>query len=249
MTFAEHLEELRSRLIKSMLAVGIAVLFCVVFMQQIGQFVIEGPHQRALDHLRTAYPGIEFKLIAESYQAPLIAYVKLALLVALFLASPVIAYQMWRFIGAGLYHHERRWVLYFAPISLALFAGGCLFGYLVMIPIALIFLAQVSNPGTVAPLFSVSEYLNLVILLTLVMGAVFQLPLLMVFFAKIGLASARGYLRYWKFAVVAIFIAAAVLTPPDPLSQLLMAGPMLILYFGGIGLSALIAPKSRTPGA
>lgn len=249
MTFSEHLEELRSRLIKSLLAVGGAVVVCVLFMQEIGQFVIEGPHRRALDRLRTTYPGIEFKLIAESYQAPFVAYCKLALLVALFIASPVIAYQMWRFIGAGLYLHERRWVLYFAPISLVLFVGGCLFGYLVMIPIALVFLAQISNPGSVAPLFSVSEYLSLVILLTLVMGAVFQLPLLMVFFAKIGLASARGYLRYWKAAVVAIFVAAAVLTPPDPLSQLLMAAPMLILYFGGIGISALVAKKPGGPGA
>jgi sec-independent protein translocase protein TatC len=248
MTFSEHLEELRSRLIKSLIAVGIAVVFCVIFMQEIGQFVIEGPHHRALDHLRGKYPAIDFRLIAESYQAPFIAYFKLALLVALFLSSPVIAYQMWRFIGAGLYRNERRWVLYFAPLSLALFAGGCLFGYLVMIPIALIFLAQASNPGVVAPLFSVSEYLSLVILLTIVMGAVFQLPLLMVFFAKIGLASAGGYLRFWKVAVVGVFVAGAILTPPDPLSQLLMAVPMLLLYFVGVGISALVAPKPPAPG-
>jgi len=252
MTFAEHLTELRSRLIKALLALAASVILCLVFMKEITTFIIQGPHERALAYLREDYGDeLKFKLIAESYQAPFIAYAKLSLIVALFLASPVIGYQGWRFIGAGLYPNERRWILFFAPFSLGLFVGGCVFGFLVMIPVALMFLAQISNPTVVEPLFSVSEYLSLVTLLTLVMGGVFQLPLLMIFFAKIGLASAKGYLRYWKFAVVAIFIVAAVLTPPDPLSCILMAVPMLLLYFLGVGISALVTrPKpAPAPGA
>lgn len=243
MTFGEHLNELRRRLIKALLAVAASVIVCMIFMQEISTFVIQGPHEQALGYLKEDYPDLKFTLIAESYQAPFMAYFKLSLIVAFFLASPVIGWQGWRFIGAGLYSNERRWILFFAPFSLGLFVGGCVFGFTVMIPIALAFLAQISNPAAVAPLFSVSEYLSLVIMLTLVMGGVFQLPLLMVFFAKIGLASARGYLRYWRFAIVGIFIVAAVLTPPDPMSQILMAVPMLFLYFLGVAVSALVGPK------
>jgi sec-independent protein translocase protein TatC len=249
MTIREHLEELRGRLLKSVVFVGLMLILCIVFMQELAGIVIDGPYKSAREMLvedQALDPEkVDTLLMAGTFQAPFIAYFKLCFIVALFFASPFVGYQLWKFIGAGLYKHERKWVLIFAPFSFMLFVGGCLFGFFILIPLALLFLVKIADPNLVRPMFTVSEYLSLVTLLTIVLGAVFQLPLIMVFFAKIGLASWRGYLRYWKFAIVGVVIVGALLTPPDPVSQLLMAGPMLTLYFVGILLAALVRPKNR----
>lgn len=249
MTFAEHLIELRSRLIKSLLALGACFVVALVFRAEL-LHVVQRPHELAIRWLRAEYPNQTGDLISFSYARPFFAYMKLAFLVGAFFASPVIGYQAWRFIGAGLYPHERKWVLLFAPASFVLFTGGCLFGYFVMIPYGLYYLALLSDPATVKLQFAVSEYIDFVMLLTIILGAIFQLPLVMVFFAKVGLVTAGQYLRFWRYAVLIVVIASAVLTPgTDPVSQLLMAGPMLVLYFLGVGLSALVGARRTSPAA
>lgn len=247
MTFGQHLRELRSRLIKSMVGVLTALVICVVYMDGLVS-IMEVPHIEAQEMIRREFPQADWKFIEYSYTKPLFAYFKLALVFALFFASPVVGFQIWRFISVGLYQNERKWIVLFAPLSFALFIGGCLFGYFLLIPQGLYFMAKISDPSRVAQYFAISEYLDLVTILTIVTGAIFQIPILMMFFAAVGLASARAYLRFWRWAIVLIMVAAAVLTPsPEPFSMMLMAGPMLVLYFFGVGMSAIIGRKREKP--
>jgi sec-independent protein translocase protein TatC len=248
MTFGQHLKELRSRLIKAMIGVLAALTICLVYMNELVS-IMQVPHEQAQARLRVEYPNLKESLFMDiSYQRPFFAYFKLAMICALFLASPVVGYQLWRFIAAGLYKNERKWVLLFAPLSFALFVGGCVFGYFLLIPEGLYFMAKLSDPSRVAQYFAISDYLDLVTLLTIVTGAVFQIPVLMMFFSMIGLTTWKSYLKFWRWAIVLNFAAAAILTPsPDPFSMILMAGPMIVLYFLGVGMAAVVGRERERP--
>jgi sec-independent protein translocase protein TatC len=241
MTFGEHLEELRWRLVKSVSALLVCFVAAIFFYEKLVRFVVQ-PHYRVMGWL-----GVLEKdagLISGSYTKPMWAAMKLAFIVAVFVASPVIAYQIWKFVAAGLYPRERKYVARYAPLSYLLFIGGCAFGYYVLIPYGLYGLAQMFELKEVKPMYVLTDYLDLVMGLTIVTGAVFQLPLIMSFCTAIGFTTARTWIKWIRFAIVAIFVVAAVLTPtPDVYTQLLLAVPLLILYGVGIGLSALIRPS------
>jgi sec-independent protein translocase protein TatC len=174
---------------------------------------------------------------------------KLALIISLFASSPVIGYQLWAFIAAGLYKNERRWVVRFAPLSFLLFCAGCAFGYFVLVPYCLYGLSRSMDPKLVAPTVNFSDYLSLVMTLTIILGAVFQIPLLMVFFAKLGLVQPRTYHKFRKAAVIANIVFAAVVTPADLFTMLIVAVPMLLLYEIGVAISylAVRTPKAEAP--
>ena len=243
MTFGEHLEELRWRLMKSLVALVVAFVGAMIYYDKLIQFVIK-PHYRVMTWLQV--PAAEASLISASYTKPMWAAMKLAFIVAVFVSSPVIAYQIWRFIAAGLYPRERKYVVRYAPLSYLLFVGGCAFGYLILIPYGLYGLAQLFEFKDVKPIYVLTDYLDLVMSLTIVTGAVFQLPLIMTFCSAIGLTTWRTWIRWIKVAIVIIFVVAAILTPtPDVYTQLLLAVPLLVLYGVGIGLSALVGPSKR----
>ena len=203
------------------------------------------PHHQVVEWLRAEKFTMELKLMSMTYVTPFMAYLKLAFIASIFFSSPFIAYQMWKFIGAGLYHKEKRFIFTYGPFSFLLFLGGCAFGYLFVLPYGLYYLAKYADPKIIMPQYTLSDYLSLVMWLTIVMGIVFQLPLIMAFFAKIGLVTAKSYISWWKFAVVAIFVVSAVLTPgPDVFSQLAMGIPLCLLYGLGIILSVIVAKKS-----
>jgi sec-independent protein translocase protein TatC len=249
MTFGQHIKELRSRLVKALLAVAVMLAVCIVYIDELVH-IMQVPHLEAMTLLKEEYPNLKFDFYMRSFTAPVFARFKLAFIWALFLASPMVGYQMWQFIAAGLFKHEKKWIYLFAPLSFALFVAGCVFGYFILIPQGLYFMAKFADPETVLPLYDIAEYLSLVILLTIITGAIFQIPVVMMFFALLGLVSWKTYLSYWRWAIVLIFVLAAILTPsPDPLSQVLMAGPMLILYFFGIALSAMIGRERQKPAA
>lgn len=150
------------------------------------------------------------------------------------LASPVIFYQIWRFVAPGLYQHEQRVFLPFSLLSAGCFLGGCAFGFQVVFPPAFRFLAGYGN-DFLAPLPSVREYFSLSLRLLIAFGLVFELPVFMVLLAKIGMINTALLRRNRKYALLASFVVAAVLTPtPDVVNQLLMAVPMIILYEAGI---------------
>ena len=241
MTFGEHLEELRWRLLKSLVALLAAFVVATIFYQELIQFVVR-PHNHVMEWLKI--DKADGSLITGSYTKPIWAAMKLSLIVALFAASPVIAWQGWRFVAAGLYARERKYVTRYAPVSFLLFVGGCVFGYMVLIPYGLFGMAQMFTFKDVKPMYVLTDYLDLVMGLTIVTGVIFQLPLIMGFLSAIGLTTWRTWIKWIKFAIVGIFIAAAILTPtPDVFTQLLLAIPLLLLYALGVGLSALVGPQ------
>ncbi len=161
-------------------------------------------------------------------------WMKASLVVGFVLASPWVFYQIWIFVAAGLYPHERKYVYYFLPMSLGLFLLGVSTAYFFVFAPVLDFLFEFNAWLGINPDPRISEWLSFVLLLPLGFGISFQLPLVMLFLNRIGIFDLRAYIEKWRIAVLVIFILSAVLTPADPYSMLLMALPLTILYFGGI---------------
>ena len=224
---SEHLEELRSRIINSIIVVVVLFFISWFFKLRILD-IIKKPHSITMESL-----GLSQSLQVLSYQEGFYAYIKLCLMTAVFLAYPVILYQIWKFVEAGLYKKERRYVRIFAPISFIAFIIGVLFGYFFLIPFGLQFLIKVLG-GEIQPIITMSQYISLVTMLTLALGVVFQLPLIMLFVSRIGMLKAEDFIKWRMYAILIIFILAAVITPPDPFTQVMTALPMIILYEIGI---------------
>ena len=161
---------------------------------------------------------------------------KLCFITAVFFAYPVVIYQVWRFVSVGLYKKEKRYLILFLPVSYAAFVMGGIFGYFLLIPFGLQFLISILGPG-VQPIITMQQYVSFVFMLTVALGLVFQLPLLMFLLSKIGIITPDKFIKWRRYAILAIFIIAAVVTPPDPFTQLMTAAPMLLLYELGILIS------------
>jgi Tat protein translocase TatC len=233
MTFVQHLDELRTRLLRSIVALLLAVVVAMFFYKDLIS-IATLPHYRAMSWL-----GMPGQFISATHCGPVGGVMKLACIVGLFFASPYIARELWGFIGAGLYRDEKRYVKAFAPASFLLFLLGCVFGYFVLIPYALYAMVTAMPLDKVQPVFNIGDYLGLVMTLTILVGAIFELPLVMVFLAKIGLLTPGQYRSWRKHAIVANIVAAAVIAPPDLLSMIVFVLPLLVLYEIGILASAL----------
>ena len=240
MTFGEHIEELRGRLLKSVVFLMVATVVALFFYDALVVFITR-PHVWAMNELKV--PEADQKLMPGSYQGPVVAVMKLSFLIALFISSPFVGYQIWAFISAGLYKHERKYVVLFAPISYALFSAGCAFGYFILVRVCLLGLAKTGMAGgkIVSNQYLFTDYLNLVTTLTIILGAVFQLPLIMVFLSKIGLVAPPTYNKYQRLAILCNLIAAAFISPPDVISMCVVAVPMILLYEIGVAASFLFA--------
>lgn len=182
------------------------------------------------------------KLMVINYLENFMNYMKVALVFGLALAFPFILYEMWKFVGAGLYEHEQKYVILFTPFSLLLFASGVLFGYFAMIPIGLRFLASWGSTDVNLSI-TLNNYVGLFLTLTLILGLVFQIPLIMIFLSKIDIVTVDGFRRLRRPAIFVLFVSAAIITPPDPITMILMAGPLVALYEIGIIMSWLINRK------
>src|SRR5438876_1090339 len=145
MTFGEHIEELRGRLVKSIAFLLVAIIVAMVFYEQLVAFILQ-PHWWAMNKLHPGESMTQYRPISGSYGGPILSVMKLAFIVAVFVSSPFIGYQMWAFVGAGLYKNERKWVVRFAPISFALFVIGCGFGYKFLVPYCLYGLSKSMDP-------------------------------------------------------------------------------------------------------
>jgi len=241
MTFGEHLEELRRRLI--LVLVGLTLAFLVCFFGFGGAlfrllwrpmgFVLA---DLARDAATTSMP-LTTQPIMTSPAAAFLIRLKTAFVAAFVAASPWVLWQMWAFISAGLYRHERRYVYILAPFSLGFFAAGVLFCYFVLMPYGLQFLVSQGLSMGAQPLITVNEYFSFALGLMLVLGVAFQLPLVMMFLAKSGIVSVKTFRRRRRYAILSMVIAAALFTPPDPATQLFLAGPLIGLYELGILLS------------
>lgn len=245
MSFLDHLEELRKRIIHSLIAIAVAFGVTWTFADKLYNLV-SGPIRKAVTTLNAG----DFNLIFTKPTEPFNLELKLAAMAAVFLAAPFILGQVWLFISPGLYRHERRYALPFIVSSSLLFIIGGLFGYFVAFPFALQFLIEwgVKNMNLKA-MISASEYFDLFIMIELGLGVIFEIPALIFVLARIGLVSGPFLLRNTRYAILIAFIVAAVITPTTDIpNMMMMAVPMVGLYLLGV-VVAYIFGKKRTKEA
>jgi sec-independent protein translocase protein TatC len=228
-----HLQELRKRLIASFIAVGVAFIFCYAFSDSIFNIL-------AYPLLRAMPPGgsLIFISVAEAF----FTYMKVAFIAGIILVSPFILYQIWAFIAPGLYQKEKKYVVPFVLGGSFFFALGVFFAYFVAIPMGFKFLLGYAT-DFIKPMPSMKEYLSFSIKFLLAFGLVFEFPVILVLLAKIGIIDARMLAKQRKYAILLIFVFAAVVTPPDLISQVLMALPLMALYEMSILFSKIFGKK------
>ncbi len=232
--FLSHLEELRKRLIACAIAIGIGFVISYVFSERIFQLLILP--------LRSALPEGD-KLIFTNLPEMFITYLKVAFIAGVLLALPMIFYELWMFIAPGLYQNEKRYVIPFVVSSTILFIGGSLFGYFIVFPFGFKFFIGFSNEYVKA-LPSVKQYFSFSIKLLFAFGIVFELPVIIFFLARIGLVTADFLKQKRRYAILLTFVIGAILTPPDVITQCMMAIPLILLFELGI-IVAKIAQKKR----
>jgi sec-independent protein translocase protein TatC len=271
MSFLDHVGELRIRLVRSVAGIVVGVCLCFGFATPISDF-LRIPIDRAW---AAQGLGERAELQALEIQDPLMVDLRVSLMAAVFLCAPWLFYQLWMFIAPGLYSKEKRFVVPFVVVSVFMFLLGAAFAFTVVLPFIYEWMITYAygdgSSELAAPLLSlisqtwdVSKFSHLpagdpaialqlelgnyfkgTTRVLLAFGAVFEFPLLVAFLAKAGVITEQTLVRYWKISVLLIFILAAVLTPPEPISQLMMAVPMSILYFISIGVAWMINPAAK----
>lgn len=240
MSFLEHLEELRSRIISALYGLGLVFLVCVIFSTQLFRIVL-APGQEALRN--TGDPLAQFIAINPMEQFS-IMWVWTPLVASLFLASPWILWQVWAFISPGLYQKEKRWAVPFVLSTASLFLLGGAFGYFLAFRYGATFLFGLGQSVGVHPMISIDQYFDLFVDVMLGIGAVFELPVLIFFLTLIHVASPSFLLNHSRYAILGIVILAAIITPtPDVFNLMLFAVPMCLLFFLGIFASYLLVLK------
>ncbi len=241
MPLLQHLEELRTRLIHAMIIYAVCLVGCVVFSPNLFQLLIHP----AVEYLPEGTSFVYTKL-PEAF----ITYLKVALLASVFLSSPFLFFQGWKFVAPGLYKSEKRMVFPFVLFSTLLFLSGAVFCYLAVLPWACkFFLAYGADPETsIQPLLTISEYLAFSTRLLLAFGLVFELPLEMMFVGRAGLIRHQKLRKLRPFALVAAFVGASLITPPDVVTQVALGLPLMLLYEVGIWLVWWVQPKEKAKG-
>ncbi|RJP18214.1 MAG: twin-arginine translocase subunit TatC [Candidatus Omnitrophota bacterium] len=302
MTFLEHLIELRTRMIRALIAFGIAFVVCFYYADFLTQVLVDCVPQGAQnntmqeilaqqDSQNTATAGVtsatgaissatdiadmtteqenallekieklvearmgalslsgEVTMIAKNPVEIIITWLKVAFVAGLFLSFPFIFYQAWMFVAPGLYKRERRAVLPLVITAWICFVAGGLFCYFVIFRFILAFLAMLAA-GTAANLWTISEYLNFMLRFLLAFAIVFEEPVVIFILARIGLVTREALMKFSPYAIVLMFVVAAVITPPDPISQIMCAGPLVALYFLSVLVVGFVEKKSEAESA
>ena len=233
MPLTAHLEELRTRLIRAILATAAGGLLAWLVIERLVAFLLA-----PLQALRPEQSLIIGTGVTEAFFTKL----KVAVIAGIFLASPVIFFQAWRFVAPGLYEREKRVAFPFSMAASVFFIAGAAFCYWLVFPVAFrFFLDEFASIGIAAQI-RVSEYLSFASRMLLAFGVTFELPVVTFFLARMGIVTHRTLIAWWRYAIVTIFVVAAVLTPgPDVASQMLMAAPLLVLYVLSIGVAYMVA--------
>jgi sec-independent protein translocase protein TatC len=238
MGFLDHLEELRTRLVYSIAAVAVGFFACWWKVESIYD-IMQRPIMKALKD-----NGMSERLVYLNPTEPFNLYLKIAALAGLFLTSPFVLYQVWMFISPGLYRNEKRYVVPFMVSTIALFTTGGYFGYKVVYPQALGFLIHFGRQFQ--PMITIGEYTSLFLSIILGMGLIFEMPILIFFLALMGIVTAGFMWKNFRYAILLIFIIAAIVTPtPDVLNMCIFAAPMIALYVVSIGIAWAVHPKQR----
>ena len=230
MTFLEHLDELRSRLIRAAIAVMIAFVGCFFFYDEVFNFLMQ-----PLRNVIEPYGG---SLITTAPQENFVLGIKMSFLVAIVVSTPVWLGQVWGFVAPGLYRHERHLAVPFVAVGSVFFISGAVFCHYVLFPIGAEFLSTFGGVGEDIEIrYRVSETFSFYARLVLVTAVMFQIPTLALLLSRLGVITPRSLVRYFKYAILLCFVFAALLTPPDPATQILLAGPMILLYTLSIGVA------------
>jgi len=238
MSFLEHLEELRRRIIYSIIAVAVGFFACWGYAEKIVGWM-QKPIMEALKR-----NGMPQTLVYLNPTDPFNLYLKIGALAGLFVACPFVLYQLWLFVSPGLYRNEKRYVMPFMFSTVGLFLSGGYFGYKLVYPAALDFL--IGYGKQFQPMITIHEYTDLFLTVILGLGVVFELPILVFFLALMGVVSAGWMWRNVRYSILVIFIIAAILTPTtDILNMCIFAAPMVALYLLSIGIAYVVHPKQR----
>jgi sec-independent protein translocase protein TatC len=236
MTFFEHLVELRKRIVNSLVAIALGAIIGWIVAPRFVDFITE-PMQKALNQHH-----LDPQLIYTNPTGYLSLLITLAIYLGIVLASPFVLYQIWLFVAPALYKHEKSAVTGFLFSTVFLFVAGIAFGYFIMLPHVLDFL--IGFQGPVKPLISINEYFDLILMVLLGLGLIFEMPILIFFLSLFGIVTPKFLIQNSKYAILLITVAAAVLTPtPDALTMLIFMAPMVGLYFAGVGVSWVVVRR------
>src|ERR1700745_3192399 len=238
MGFLEHLEELRRRIIYSLIAVVVGFFACWAYAERIYE-IMQRPIMEALQH-----NGLSEKLVYLNPTDPFNMYLKVAFLAGLFVTSPFVLYQVWAFISPGLYRNEKRYVMPFMFSTVGLFIAGGYFGYRLVYPQALEFL--IGYGKQFQPMITIGEYTDLFLTIIIGMGVIFEMPILVFFLSLMGIVTAGWMWRNLRYSILVIFIIAAIITPTtDIMNMCIFAAPMVALYVLSIAIAWLVHPTQR----
>jgi sec-independent protein translocase protein TatC len=244
MSFLDHLVELRKRLINAILGIAAGMVVGLLVSKRVIIYITE-PMQKALraNHL-------DVNLYYNNPAGYISLYINLGLYLGIALAMPYVLYQIWMFVAPGLYKHERRAAAGFVVSSMALFLSGIAFGYYILLPQVLTFLIAFANDGPIKPLISINEYFDLILVVLIGLGVIFELPTLIFILSIFGIVTPKFLLKNFRYAMLIITIVAAVVTPtPDATTMLLFMAPMILLYFVGIFVSYMVVRNKRAKAA
>jgi sec-independent protein translocase protein TatC len=237
MSFMDHLSELRTRILRAIAGIIVAAVACLSISYPLWDFVSK-PATEALKSLNINPPELVMITPMEGFN---VIWFKLPLICAIFVASPWVLYQVWGFISPGLYRRERRWAAPFILISAGLFVLGGVFAYFVVFRFGLTFLLGIGTGHFVRPMVTISEYFDLFVNVILGVALVFELPVLIFFLTLLRILSPAFLIRHSRYAILGIFIAAAIITPtPDVFNLMLFATPMCLLFYLGVFASYLL---------
>ena len=238
MSFLEHLEELRRRIIYCLIAVAVGFFLCWGYAERI-YGIMQRPIMEALRN-----HNLSEKLVYLNPTEPFNLYLKVGFLAGLFVASPFVLYQVWLFISPGLYRNEKRYVFPFMFSTVGLFIAGGIFGYKMVYPAALDFLIGYGQQFT--PMITIGEYTDLFLTIIIGMGVIFEMPILIFFLSLMGIVTAGWMWRNLRYSILVIFIIAAIITPTtDILNMCIFAAPMVALYVLSIAIAWLVHPTQR----
>ena len=238
MSFLEHLDELRKRILRVILYIGIGFAASFYFAPRIYEFL-------AIPVKRSLPEGYE--LVFTKVTEPFALFVKVAILAGIFLTIPFTLHEVWKFISPGLYQKEKRYVIPFLLSSVLLFLGGGAFAYYIVLPRAYNFLLGIGEGFT--PMITVREYMDLTNTIILGFGLVFEMPVIVAFLSLFGLVTGKFLLSKFKYAVLIIFILAAIISPtPDAITQTLYAGPMVLLYLVSVIVAYIFGWRRKRKG-
>lgn len=231
MSFFDHLTELRTRIVWSLVPAGVGLLVALYFTKPVLKFLS--------GHLNTE---LVFTTPTEAFWT----YMKVAMIMGLFIAMPVILWNVWAFVAPGLHKHERKYAAPFVIIGSLLFIGGGAFALLVVVPFAITFLVSFGQDQGLRPMITISSYIDFILKFTLAFGVVFEMPVVITLLSMLGVVTPQFLSRNRKYAILINFVIAAMLTPtPDIVNQSLMAGPLIILYEVGIICARVFGRKTK----